>query len=132
MYGVFKRPLAVSVIVISSRLIRQDTAACVSLSKSTMSKNRNRSAIPPFSARLGGGGYLATPDFRVNRKVSENFPVPTPPKPRKPSAPAKAAFLPDHRQPVNPVFRKTVSTENKIPNSSETSSKHPDQQTQTP
>jgi hypothetical protein len=49
-HGVFKRP-HLSAFEMNLSVHRQSAAACVSLSKSTMSKTRTTSAIPPFSAQ---------------------------------------------------------------------------------
>lgn len=54
-------------------LCPQNAAACVSLSKSTMSKTRPGCPCPPFSARCRrGAAYLVAPDFRVNRLLSKH------------------------------------------------------------
>jgi hypothetical protein len=53
-------------------LCPQNAAACVSLSKSTMSKTRPGCPCPPFSARCRrGAAYLVAPEFRVNRLLSK-------------------------------------------------------------
>src|SRR5580693_3436017 len=47
---------------------RQDTAACVSLSKSTMSKTRSTFADPAdYARRRRGAGCLSAPNLTVNR-----------------------------------------------------------------
>ena len=54
-------------------LCPQHAAACVSLSKSTMSKTRPGCPCPPFSARCRrGAAYLVAPFFRVNRLLSKH------------------------------------------------------------
>ena len=54
-------------------LCPQNAAACVSLSKSTMSKTRPGCPCPPFSARCRrGAAYLVAPFFRVNRLLSKH------------------------------------------------------------
>jgi len=54
---------------------RQKAAACVSLSKSTMSKTRTASVTRERPIRLtpdvGGGGYLANLEFRVKSFFSK-------------------------------------------------------------
>ena len=56
---------------------RQSAAACVSLSKSTMSKTRTAPSPENQSHRLapgvGGGGYLANLEFRVKSFFSKLF-----------------------------------------------------------
>ena len=54
-------------------LYPQNAAACVSLSKSTMSKTRRGCPCLPFSARCRrGAAYLVAPIFRVNRLLSKH------------------------------------------------------------
>jgi hypothetical protein len=51
---------------------RQDAAACVSLSKSTMSKTRSAFANPAdYARRRRGGASLVAPFFAVNRFAFE-------------------------------------------------------------
>jgi hypothetical protein len=62
-----KKTANVSVIVMVSNH-RKNTAACVSLSKSTMSKTREPQKRPNrLTPDLGGGGDLVAPEVRVNR-----------------------------------------------------------------
>ncbi|WP_206435296.1 hypothetical protein, partial [Sphingomonas koreensis] len=69
--GVFKRP-HLSASKVTSKGNRQSAAACVSLSKSTMSKTRTASQRPHrLAPGVGGGGYLANLEFRVKSFFSK-------------------------------------------------------------
>jgi len=55
---------------------RQDAAACVSLSKSTMSKTRTALAAPPFSARCRRRRLSSRPVFSCQPNLWSFFPEP--------------------------------------------------------
>jgi hypothetical protein len=55
---------------------RQDAAACVSLSKSTMSKTRTGLPAHRLAPGVGGGGYLVASVFSVNRLFRAFFSPP--------------------------------------------------------
>ena len=95
--GVFKRP-HLSASKVTSKGNRQSAAACVSLSKSTMSKTRTASQRPHrLAPGVGGGGYLANLEFRVKSFFSKLSDKPA----NQPGGPRQRRQL--LKKPPNPV-----------------------------
>ena len=85
--GVFKRP-HLSASKVTSKGNRQSAAACVSLSKSTMSKTRTAGAAPPFSARCRRRRLSSEPRIPCQIVFFKTFRQTRQPTPRSPAEPA--------------------------------------------